>query len=189
MRLPTEEEVVALAHVAERGVHPPEFMPFRVPWTDGIGSDGFVESFLAFHLGLRRDWRPDSWYLELGVFSEDRIIGAQNLNARDFASKREVESGSWLGRVHQGHGLGTEMRAAVLTLAFDGLGAEAAVSGFVDGNAGSARVSEKLGYEIAGESTLPDGRRETTVRLERGDWRGPRAELDGLEPCLPLFGR
>jgi RimJ/RimL family protein N-acetyltransferase len=164
-------------------------MPFRVPWTHGIGEPGFLDAFLAFHLGLRRDWRPGAWYLELGVFSEGRLVGAQNINARDFAHKREVESGSWLGRVHQGHGLGTEMRAAVLTLAFDGLGAEAAVSGFVDGNVGSARVSEKLGYKIAGDSTFPDGRHETTVRLERGDWRGPRAEIDGLEPCLPLFGR
>ena len=163
-------------------------MPFRVPWTHGIGRPGFLDGFLAFHLGLRRDWRPDAWYLELGAFSEDGIAGAQNVNARDFATRREVESGSWLGRRYQAHGLGTEMRAAILTLAFDGLGAEAAVSGFVEGNAGSARVSEKLGYEVAGESTFPDGRRETTVRLERADWRGPRAQIEGLEPCLPLFG-
>jgi RimJ/RimL family protein N-acetyltransferase len=188
LRLPTEEELVDLAQVAERGIHPPDFMPFRVPWTRGIGRPGFVEGFLEFHRGLRRDWKPDAWYLELGVFSEAGIVGAQNINARDFAVRREVESGSWLGLEHQGRGLGTEMREAILTLAFDGLDAEAAASGFVEGNIQSARVSERLGYRITGESTLPDGRRETTVRLERGDWLGPRAEIDGLEPCLPLFG-
>ena len=37
--------LVELRAVAYAGIHPPEFMPFRVPWTEGIGSDGFVESF------------------------------------------------------------------------------------------------------------------------------------------------
>jgi RimJ/RimL family protein N-acetyltransferase len=188
LRLPTEEELVELAHVAERGIHPADFMPFRVPWTRGIGTPGFVESFLEFHRALRRDWRPDAWYLELGVWTPEGLAGAQNINARDFASRREVESGSWLGAGYQGRGVGTEMRAAVLTLAFDGLGAEAAISGWVEGNVASARVSEKLGYDPAGEAILDDGRREATVRLEAASWLGPHAEIVGLEPCLPLFG-
>ena len=188
LRLPTEDELVELAHVAEQGIHPADFMPFRVRWTDNVGKPGFLESFREFHLGLRRDWRPEAWYLELGVFLDGSIVGAQNINAHEFAERRRVVSGSWLGERFQGKGYGTEMRAAVLTLAFDGLGAEAAVSGFVDGNVQSARVSEKLGYVVAGDEVREDGRHETKVRLDRAGWRGPHAELGGLQPCLPLFG-
>jgi RimJ/RimL family protein N-acetyltransferase len=54
---------------------------------------------------------------------------------------------SWLGPGYRGRGLGTEMRAAVLHLAFAGLGArEAASEAFTDNHA-SNRVSQALGYE------------------------------------------
>jgi len=56
--------------------------------------------------------------------------------------------------VSSGPGLGTEARAAILALAFDGLGADAAESGYFEGNAASARVSEKLGYRIWGNEVL-----------------------------------
>ena len=36
---------------------------------------------------------------------------------------REVMTSSWLGVAHQGQGYGTEARTALLTLAFDHLGA------------------------------------------------------------------
>ena len=61
-----------------------------------------------------------------------------------------MKTGSWLGRSFQGRGIGTEMRAAVLELAFRGLGAATAESGALEGNAASARVSEKLGYRHDG---------------------------------------
>jgi hypothetical protein len=53
-----------------------------------------------------------------------------------------------------GHGIGKELRATVLSLAFDHLGAEYATSGsFVDSPA-SARVSLALGYEENGRDVL-----------------------------------
>ena len=84
------------------------------------------------------------------------------------------------------------MRAAVLELAFRGLGAEAATSGWLEGNAASGRVSEKLGYRETGVSEVSPRdagaaprRRGSTAR----DWRSPVAvEITGLGPCLPLFG-
>jgi RimJ/RimL family protein N-acetyltransferase len=86
------------------------------------------------------------------------------------------------------------MRAAVLEVAFSGLGAVAVTSGALAGNAASARVSEKLGYVPAGETTAaPRGTpvRVQLLRLDRERWlqtgRIP-VELEGLEPCLPLFG-
>jgi RimJ/RimL family protein N-acetyltransferase len=73
-------------------------------------------------------------------------VGVQDLTAHSFATQRSIGTGSWLGRDVQGHGLGTEMRAAALALAFDGLGTVEAHSGYIEGNAASARVSERLGY-------------------------------------------
>ncbi len=84
------------------------------------------------------------------------------------------------------------MRAAVLELAFRGLGADLATSGWLEGNDASRRVSEKLGYRETGVRTeSPRGRSVVAhdVVIERSAWRSPVAvHLEGLEPCLALFG-
>jgi len=58
-----------------------------------------------------------------------------------------VSTGSWLGMRHQGKGFGTEMRAAILMLAFDHLGAKTARSSAFTDNPRSLAVSRRLGYE------------------------------------------
>jgi len=122
-------------------------------------------------------------------------VGVQDLTAHDFAARRSVLTGSWLGRDVQGRGLGTEMRAAALALAFDGLHALEATSGFIDGNRASARVSEKLGYADNGldiRRLTPDGQpiHERRVRVTPQSWRRDLVPvtIEGLEPCLGLFG-
>jgi RimJ/RimL family protein N-acetyltransferase len=169
-------------------------MPFFVAWTDGIGKPGFVESFVEHHRMLRRTWSQESWGLNLGVFRCGEPLGTQSMRGNEFAQSRIVDTGSWLGRRHQRQGFGTEMRSAILGLAFDGLGAVAATSGWLEGNVASRRVSERLGYAEVGEGVAsPRGVpvTEHRMRLERMVWeqRVPAAvELVGLEPCLPLFG-
>jgi len=184
--------VVTLARVAEQGVHPPEEMPFFVAWTDRIGEPDFVDGFVAYHRQQREEWRPERWHLLLGVWAGDEVMGTQGLDAEEFAVRRTAETGSWLGQRFQRQGYGTEMRAAMLALLFEGLGGEGATSGVLDGNPASARVSEKLGYVVAGESTAaPRGVpvRQRNFRLERARWRPAfPVEIAGLEPCLPLFG-
>jgi RimJ/RimL family protein N-acetyltransferase len=185
---------VALGRLAEQGVHPPDFMPFGVAWTDAIGTPSFLEDFAAYHLGSRESWRPDAWRLNFGVWANGELIGTQGLEADNFAATRTAQTGSWLGRRFQGHGYGTEMREAVLAFVFEGLGATVANSGAVEGNAASARVSQKLGYKSAGEGVVsPRGEplREHRFRLTREDWESrerSRVEIVGLEPCMPLFG-
>ena len=120
-------------------------------------------------------------------------IGVQELVGRDFRIRRAILSGSWLGREFQGQGLGTEARAAILALAFDGLGAEMAESGYLEGNAASARVSEKLGYQTIGDEVCAiEGKRalEIKVRVTPQTWRRAvvPVTIEGLEPCLKLFG-
>jgi RimJ/RimL family protein N-acetyltransferase len=188
LRLPAREELDTLREVALGGVHPPEFTPFTVAWTD----DPELAGFLDYHEMRRRDWNPDGWHLELGVWLEGEPVGVQGMESENFAETRVVGTGSWLGRRFQGEGVGTEMRTAVLELAFRGLGAEAARSGAIDGNAASLRVSEKLGYRVVGRGTVvPRGVEvdHTDVELRREDWKPPFAvEIGGLGPCLPLFG-
>jgi RimJ/RimL family protein N-acetyltransferase len=179
---------VELAHVAERGIHPPAEMPFEVAWTDTMT----VGSFVEHHLGLRRGWSPQDWWLNLGVFRDGEPLGTQGVQAKAFAAERRVKTGSWLGQAFQRQGIGTEMRTAVLELAFRGLGARVALSGAVEGNEASRGVSAKLGYRVTGGDVhYPRGEPIAHVDLElrAEEWRPPLAvELDGLEPCLPLFG-
>ena len=47
LRLPDEDELAQLAVIARRGVHPPEQMPFLVPWTRP--SPTFTADFLGYH--------------------------------------------------------------------------------------------------------------------------------------------
>ena len=101
-------------------------------------------------------------------------------------------TGSWLGRAHQNQGLGTEMRAGVLSFAFELLGAERATSGAIDGNPQSLAVSRKLGYAVSGEHTVaPRGvdRTHTDLVLERAAFRSPvRVEVVGFDGLQSLFG-
>lgn len=188
LRLPRSEELDALREVALGGIHPPEFMPFTIAWTD----DPELAEFRAYHEMRRRDWRVEEWHLELGVFLEGEPVGIQAVESRDFPATLTVGTGSWLGRRFQRRGVGTEMRTAALELAFRGLGAELARSGAVDGNVASLRVSEKLGYrDIGGGTVAPRGveLHHTDVALRREDWRPPVAVvIEGLGACLPLFG-
>jgi RimJ/RimL family protein N-acetyltransferase len=188
LRLPTGEELEQFREVALAGVHPPEFMPFTIAWTD----EPELGTFLEYHEMRRREWRPEAWGFELGVWQQSQPVGVQALMSDDLAKTRRVDTGSWLGARFQRQGVGTEMRAAVLELAFRGLQAEVARSGALEGNDASLRVSEKLGYRVVGESvSSPRGVPvpQTDVELRRDDWRPPfPVEIEGLEPCLPLFG-
>ncbi|RDI74063.1 Acetyltransferase [Gaiella occulta] len=192
LRLGDEDEVRALARLAQRGIHPPEEMPFSVAWSDGIGSPSFLDEFVAFHREQLGAWRPHDWSLNLLVWHGDELVGSQSLRAELFAEEREVATGSWLGRAFQRRGLGTEMRAAVLELAFRDLGAQAATSAWLEGNEASRRVSARLGYsETHTTVSSPRGVPVVahTVRLERSSWRCPvPVRSEGLPACLPLFG-
>jgi RimJ/RimL family protein N-acetyltransferase len=193
LRLPTDDDLDELVGVAARGVHGPDEMPFLFPWTlqpqPQLG-----RSFVQFHWTQRATWSPHEWKLEMGVFHDGSAIGAQGLMATAFDVSRTVRSGSWLGLEHHGHGFGTEMRLAVLSLAFDHLGAVRAESGYLDGNDASMGVSRSIGYRDDGTRIqVVDGRRrvEQRVVLDLDAWRAvprPHVEVTGLDRCRDLFG-
>jgi RimJ/RimL family protein N-acetyltransferase len=192
LRLGSRDELVEVHELARQGIHPPDEMPFEIPWTDRSSEDDFVEQAVEFHQAALRDWRPDRWSFNPLAFLADRPIGSQGMRAENFPEDRIVDTGSWLGHAFQRQGLGTEMRAALLELAFRQLGARTATSGSVLGNESSKRVSEKLGYEIVGKSTIaPRGEPvdKYDFRIESARWRSPfPIEIEGAELCLPLFG-
>ena len=193
LRLGSRAELEALAEVAKAGIHPPDEMPFAVPWTDASDDPGFVTDFVAHHEQTLAAWTPEEWRLNLLAFHDGAPVGSQALRGTGFWVDRTVDTGSWLGAASQGRGLGTEMRAAVLELAFGYLDARAAQSGWLEGGAAqSAGVSARLGYREVG-SHLERPRGEPVVHhdllLTRSDWTCPiRVEVEGVDACLALFG-
>jgi RimJ/RimL family protein N-acetyltransferase len=192
LRLPTEDDLLELMRVARAGVVEEGRVFFAIAWHD-LPSPAFERQFLLHWWKTRGSWTPTNWVLGLAVVADGKPIGIQDVHARDFAVRREVGSGSWLGRTFQGRGYGTEMRAAILALAFDGLGAVSAESGYFPGNSASAGVSAKLGYQDNGEEVWKvSGKRvvERRLRVTRETWNRDLVPvtIEGLEPCLPLFG-
>lgn len=192
LRFATDDDLLALMKVAREGIHDPTATPFQVTW-DELPSPAFERSFLLHWWVSRGSWKPENWTLTLAVIAGGRPIGIQDLMARDFSHRRSASTGSWLGQTYQGCGYGTEMRAAVLWLAFERLGALVAESGYIDGNDASARVSEKLGYVPNGERVVaPRGEplTEHLIRVTPETWRRDLVPvaIENLEPCLGLFG-
>lgn len=195
LRLPTEGELVTLAELAAEGVHAPGERPFLTPWTEGTAEDR-ARSVLTGHWWQLSSWEPDSWSLGLAVLSGDGMpMGIATLRARDFWTNREVTTSSWLGLRHQGHGVGTEARTALLTLAFDHLGATDATSEVFQDNHRSQGVSRKLGYQPDGisrdrrgdEVVVSDRLRLTSDRWASLADRVP-VQVAGLEDARSMFG-
>jgi RimJ/RimL family protein N-acetyltransferase len=193
LRVPDLADLGALADVAASGVHDPDRQPFVAAWTDGPPEQA-ARNTVQWHWHQWACWSPEAWELNFVVLAEGRVIGTQSVGAKQFATLREVGTGSWLGLDHQGLGYGTEMRAAVLDLAFDRLGAEYATSEAFADNEASYRVSRKLGYADNGvERHVVRGRPALGRRLllDRAAWAAHRTvpvTATGLEACLPMFG-
>ncbi|OLR93831.1 GNAT family N-acetyltransferase [Actinokineospora bangkokensis] len=172
LRLPDHDELGHLADVAARGIHDPAHMPFTAGWTDADPA-AVALSVIQFHWRSLADCTPQRWTLQLAAFHHGHPIGVQEITGRQFPATHEVHTGSWLGLPHQGRGLGTQMRAAVLHLAFADLHAEEAVSAAMADNPQSLAVSRKLGYTHDGtERVAPRGTLAIShrLRLTRHAW-------------------
>ncbi|GGU13992.1 GNAT family N-acetyltransferase [Nocardioides albus] len=193
LRLPSDDELVRLAHVAADGVHDPGDRPFLTPWAERPPLER-ARHVLRSAWASRGGWKPGDWSLGLTIFLDTEPIGIVWVSATEFAERREVSTASWLGLPHHRRGYGTEARLGALTLAFDHLGAAYATSEAFPDNAASVGVSTKLGYEPDGISRdVRDGEVVVSHRLRLGRERwelNDRSEIEvsGLEPCLPLFG-
>jgi RimJ/RimL family protein N-acetyltransferase len=140
-------------------------------------------------------WSPSSWCLDLAVEVDGALVGVQSLEADGFPVLRSVDSGSWLIPRVRGQGHGVAMRMAALGLAFDHLGAVAAITSATTGNGASIGVSRRIGYQPNGVSLNDSGHgviELTHLRLAAEDWQrsrlGREVTVTGFEPCRPWFG-
>jgi RimJ/RimL family protein N-acetyltransferase len=191
-----DDLLLELARLAAAGVHPPEAMPFSVPWTRGTPTQ-VARSVLTYNWRARGELTADSWRLELAVLHRGEPVGIQSIFATRFPVIREAESGSWLGIGHQGRGIGRAMRLLVLHLLFDGLGALAATTCAFEDNGPSNAVTRSLGYRPNGISTAAresHPARLLQYRMERQDWLSrppehrPPVELAGIDGLRGLLG-
>ncbi|KRF28342.1 GNAT family N-acetyltransferase [Phycicoccus sp. Soil802] len=194
LRLPTDSELEALARVAADGVHGEDERPFLTPWAEGSPEER-ARSVLGSHWSALASWTPDSWRLGLGVFLHTgEAIGVASLRAADFRVNREVTTSSWLGLGWQGQGYGTEARTALLTLAFDHLGATDATTEVFQDNHKSQGVSRKLGYlpdgisrDRRGEDVVVSDRLRLTSELWGANADKGEVEVSGVDEALPMF--
>jgi RimJ/RimL family protein N-acetyltransferase len=194
LRPPTDEICVQLAQAASPDIFPDGEDYFQSDWLSEPSPLRGRHS-MQFWWGQRASFAPESWHLDMAVVVDGKVVGSQGIGATHFPSKRSVTSGSWLSSSVQGRGLGTEMRAAVVHLAFAGLGAMEAHSEAFEGNERSMRVSRAVGYEDNGQriEIRAGGRVAAShcFRLTRERFEERRRHdivIENLEPCLDLFG-
>ena len=99
-------------------------------------------------------WSPDDWEVYFAVRRDGRRARPAGARGPDFRTLRTVDTSSWLATGVRGTGVGKAMRRAVLALAFDHLGAQAAITSAWHDNHGSLGVSRSLGYRHNGESLM-----------------------------------
>ena len=192
LRYPTEDDLLAMVDLVRHGIHDPAFMPFSMPWTD-IPSPQLERNALQFWWRQRAEWKVDDWGCGLVVVVDGEVVGVQDMFAKEFPKKKVAETGSWLGLAHQGKGIGKEMRAAILHLAFEGLGARWMETFAYTDNAPSLGVTERLGYAPNGiEMDLRRGEPAELARfrMTREAWEANRRRdirIEGLEQCRDMF--
>ncbi|MCA2212077.1 GNAT family N-acetyltransferase [Jidongwangia harbinensis] len=151
-----------------------------------------------FHQGYWRalgTWSPESWVLHLAVRQDGDLVGVQTLEGDDFPVLRTVDSASWLVPAARGRGIGVAMRMAVLGLAFEHLGAVAAISSARADNHPSLGVSRRIGYADNGVGLVHAHEGAVLLRhlrLTADRWRssGQAGEVTvrNFPPCRPWFG-
>ena len=122
-----------------------------------FGLDDEVQRGVVVHQEYWRSygtWTTQAWRFHLAVRRDGELLGLQELEGNEFPALRTVDTSSWLVTGARGQGLGKAMRRAVLALAFDHLGAEAAITSAWHDNLASLGVSRSLGYRDNGVSSL-----------------------------------
>ena len=193
LRYVTDDLAAQLATLAARGVHDPRTMPFAEPWTD-VASPELERNTLRYYWRRRAETTVEHWSLSFAVCTGDEVVGACLVDATGFATTRRAETGSWVGRRHQGRGIGTEMRQAALGVIFDGLGGETATTAAWHDNERSLRVTRSLGYaETGSHRQLRRGHDEVmlTFEMSRERWYArirPAVSFKGIERAREFLG-
>jgi RimJ/RimL family protein N-acetyltransferase len=187
----TDADIAALADLALAGVHPPEMMPFSVPWTD-TPAEALPLRFAQYHWGTRASFSREHWVLNLATCWEGVVVGTQGFSTDDYLVTRSGETGSWLGAAHQGRGIGTAMRQAMCAFLFDHLDAQVIRSGAFLDNPASLAVSRKVGYVDNGRVRMVRrgevAENQQLVLTPDRFVRGAPISVEGMAPVRRLIG-
>jgi len=164
MTVITDADIPGLVDLASGGIHEPDQMPFATPWTTAE-PDLLAANMVRYYSGVRASFTPEKFDLLFAVRIGGEVVGTQGIHTSHFAVTRTGETGSWLGRAYQRRGIGTRMRRAVCTFAFDHLGAVELTSGAFLDNPASLAVSTKVGYRPNGRLRM--ARREGEVAINQ----------------------
>lgn len=194
LRAIDDDVALQLTELAAAGVHDPALMPFAVEWTD-VDPPQLQRNMLQYYWHCRAALSPAAWSLNLATFVDGELVGTTGLLTQHFPVLRTFETGSWLGRAHQGRGIGTEMRIATLHLGFLGFGGRVATTSAFDDNPASLGVTGKLGYTPNGalgkvRRGLPARSLQFSMDLDHfaASVRRDDVELIGVAPCCELLG-
>ncbi|MBM7784072.1 GNAT family N-acetyltransferase [Tenggerimyces flavus] len=191
LRFPNDDDLMTLAAHAAKEDYDPSVPAFAVKEdTPTLRSRRFLQRAWNAWSG----WKPEQWVLDLVAVVDGETVGHQLAWARGFDVLREVETASWVARAHQGRGLGTLMRAAMLGFVFSGLESSYATSSARTDAKASHAVSRKLGYVEDGILRVATNGEAFTLQRyrisrEQFEARGfAPVEIHGLEACRDMFG-
>ena len=144
------------------------------PYRDAREAEGFIDSLDAQREAGNR--------LELGIFSDGRLLGITGLS--DFSRRdRRAVIGTWLGRSDWGSGANRESKALVLAMGFRALGLNRITALASPQNVRSIAALQRLGFVHEGvlrgwHVHGGEPRDVTVLRMMRGEWeRTPLAEV------------
>lgn len=169
------------------------------PWDDPnsfyeTDPDRRVEGWLRGVWRGRGTLSADRWRLHFVTMFEGEPVGMQDVIGDEFETFGTVETSSWVSTDVRQRGIGAETRAAILHLAFEGLGAQEAHSEAAVDNGGSNAISERLGYRHNGVSwATHQGKPVLGQRwmLDRSTWSQQRRSditLIGVDECRSTLG-
>lgn len=183
-----DSDLPAYAELVSSQIFADADAPHVFAWTQKDPAQRRLDS-IQYLWNLRATVRPEEWQLPLAVFEGDRLVGSQDVEAKNFQKLGVVSSGSYLRLEAQGRGIGTRMRQMMLVLAFDHLGAVRAESAAIVGNESSLAVSRHCGYVLDGiEVSLNGDKRVEQQRIAVTPETVVRPDLEvtvaGLTPEL-----
>ena len=193
LRPVADADIPGLVALAVEGIHPADRMPFSYPWTNAP-RDELPRDMAAYYWRTRAGTTPDRWTVDFAVRRDGELVGVQGFGTDGYLVTRTGETGSWLGRRHQGRGTGTLMRQTLCAFLFDHLDAEEITSAAFLDNPASLAVSRKVGYlpngdfrerRRPGEMALNRKLRLTEPALVRHEHE---VRVDGLAPVRRLLG-
>jgi RimJ/RimL family protein N-acetyltransferase len=194
LRGATDDLLAQLMPIVQEGIVRDDEVPFDDPISHYEHSPEREWRWVRSVWRARSRVEPSFWRLPLVVDVDGSVVGMQDLIAEDFPTYGAVTTFSWLAPQARGHGIGREMRAAILHLAFAGFGAREATSdAFLDNDASNA-ISRSLGYQENGVTWATRRGQPFQLRrwvLDRASWQATkRADITmhGVEECLPVFG-